>query len=40
MDIIEIERGMYQEIANEVVVFEKELELSREGRDDLPRIAK
>jgi len=40
VDIIEIEIGMFQEIANEVLVFEKELELSHEGRDDLPRIAK
>lgn len=40
VDIIEIEVGMFQEIANEVLIFEKELELNYEGREDLKPIGK
>jgi hypothetical protein len=40
VDIIEIEIGLFQEIANEVLIFEKELELCYEGRDDLKAIGK
>lgn len=40
VDIIEIEVGMFQEIANEILIFEKELESNYEGREDLKPIGK
>ena len=40
VDIIEIQIGLFQEIANQVLIFEKELELTYEGREDLKPITK
>ena len=40
IDIIEIEIGLFQEISNEVLVFEKELELSIEEQTDFKAINK